>query len=353
MKVHPLTIRMFPAREGDCLVITHGDPESPHRILIDGGRKATYPALREFILSLPEAQRVFDLLVVTHVDRDHIEGVLSLLADPACPVRFRDIWFNGYYHITAGLLDFSAVQGNRLVELLDGRAWNAAFNGGPIVTPDEGLDDPVALPGGAAITVLSPSADKLRALRTTWEKECRDAGLDPDHDPPDHVQPLSFLADGRDIEALAATPFVDDRAPANGSSIALLLAVDGRRILLGADAHADALVTSLRHLAAANKTRTIKLDAFKVSHHGSAANTSQELLALLDCSRYLISSSGVQFQHPDPETIARIIIFGGTNTALFFNYRTSFTASWDDEPLQARYDYNTVYGSDGTLTITL
>lgn len=351
MKVHPLTIRMFPAREGDCLVISHGDPQAPHRILIDGGRKATYPDLREYFASLPETQRVFDLLVVTHVDRDHIEGVLALLADPDCPVRFRDIWFNGYYHIAAGHLDFSAVQGNRLVDLLDGRAWNAAFGGGPIVTPDEGLDEPVTLPGGAAITVLSPSPAKLRALRSTWEDECRDAGLDPNQDPPDHVRPLPFAADTRDIETLAATRFEDDRAPANGSSIALLLAVDGRRILLGADSHADTLVTSLRHLAGAEKN--IKLDAFKVSHHGSAANTSQELLALLDCSRYLISSSGAQFQHPDPEAIARIIKFGGTNTALFFNYRTPFTASWDDEAAQARYKYNTVYGSDGSLTITL
>jgi len=350
VKVHPLTIRMFPAREGDCLVITHGDPRAPHRILIDGGRKATYPALREFLAGLPEAQRVFDLLVVTHVDRDHIEGVLSLLADPDCPVRFRDIWFNGYHHITAGLLDFSAVQGNRLVEMLDGRAWNAAFSGGPIVTPDEGLDDPALLPGGAEITVLSPSATKLRALRPTWEKECRDAGLDPAVDPPDLIRPLSFAADTRDIETLAATRFEDDRAPANGSSIALLLAVDGRRILLGADAHAAVLVDSLRHLGASKR---IKLDAYKVSHHGSAANTSQELLALLDCSRYLISSSGAQFQHPDPEAIARIIKFGGTNTALFFNYRSPFTASWDDEAAQAQYKYNTVYGVDGSLTITL
>lgn len=350
MKVHPLTIRMFPAREGDCLMITHGDPAAPRRILVDGGRQATYPALREYLAALPAAQRDLDLLVVSHVDRDHIEGALTLLADPACPVRFRDIWFNGYYHVAGGLLDFSTVQGNRLIALLDGRAWNAAFAGGPIAVPDEGLDAPVKLPGGLAITVLSPSLAKLRALRSTWERECSDAGLDPDVDPPDRVEPTSFAPDTRDIEALAASKFADDDAPANGSSIALLLAVDGRRILLGADAHTDTLVEGLRRLGGG---APVKLDAYKVSHHGSAANTSRELLALIQCPRYLISTSGAQFRHPDPEAIARILKFGGPAKTLFFNYRSPFTASWDDDDARAEYGYSTVYGADGSLTVTL
>ena len=352
MKVHPLTIRMFPAREGDCLVITHGDPKAPHRILVDGGRSATYPALREYLAALPEPQRTFDLLIVTHVDRDHIEGILSLLADPACPVRFRDIWFNGYYHLTAGLLEFSAVQGNRLVELLHGRAWNAAFSGGPIAAPDDDIGDPVSLPGGVQVRVLSPSLAKLRALQPTWEQECRDAGLDPDSDPPDRLDQVPFDQDTRDVDTLAAVSFTDDRAPANGSAIAVLLGVDGRKILLGGDAHAGVLIDGLRRLAARD-SKPIKLDALKVSHHGSANNTSQELLALLRCPRYLISTSGAHFRHPDPECIARIIKFGGPTRTLFFNYRSPSTATWDDEATRARYRYNTVYGADGALTITL
>jgi hypothetical protein len=352
VKVHPLTIRMFPAREGDCLVLTHGDPRAPHRILVDGGRMATYPALREFLAALPEPQRTFDLLIVTHIDRDHIEGILSLLADPACPVRFRDIWFNGYHHLSAGLLEFSAVQGNRLVGLLNGRAWNAAFAGGPIAAPDDGVDDPVALPGGLRIRVVSPSLARLRALRSTWDQECRNAGLDPDSDPPDRVEQLPFDHDVRDVDALAAAPFTDDRAPANGSTIAVLLSVDGRRILLGGDAHATVLVDNLRRLADA-EFKPIKLDAFKVSHHGSANNTSQELLAQLRCPRYLISTSGAQFRHPDPECIARIIKFGGQAKTLFFNYRSPTTATWDDAEARAKYQYNTVYGTGGALTITL
>jgi hypothetical protein len=344
---------MFPAREGDCFVITHGDPRAPHRILVDAGRMATYPALREFLLGLPAEQRVFDLLIVTHVDRDHIEGALSLFADPGCPVQFRDIWFNGYYHLSAGLdVDFSAVQGNRLVEQLDGRAWNASFGRGPVVVPETGPGEPIELPGGLHVTVLSPTADKLRALRRAWEQECRDAGLDPAFDPPDRVDSIpSFARPDLDIDALAAAPFSDDRAPANGSSIAVLLAVDGRRLLFTSDAHAGVLVDGLRQLGG---DAPVKLDLLKVSHHGSARNTSIELLALVDCPRYVISTSGAQFQHPDPEAIARIIKHGGASKTLYFNYRSPYTAIWDDgDDTGAKYPYATVYGVDGSLTLTL
>lgn len=352
MKVHPLTVQMFPAREGDCLVITHGDPKAPHRVLVDGGRAATYTALREFLARLPADQRVFDLFVVTHIDRDHIEGALKLLGDPACPVTFRDIWFNGYYHLSDGLdLDFGALQGNALTTLLSDRAWNASFAGGPVVAPSTGPGAPVQLPGGLEVTVLSPTVDKLRALRRTWEQECKLAGIDPNDEPPEDVAPIdSFALPDLDIEALAASAFVDDQTVANGSSIALLLHVDGRKLLLTGDAHTDVMTDALRQLGGG---AVIKLDAVKVSHHGSARNTSAALLARIDSPRWLISTNGSQFKHPDPEAIARIIKHEGPDRTLYFNYRTPQTAIWDDDDARAKYGYKTVYGADGSLVITL
>ena len=48
-------------------------------ILIDAGTSGAYPALEKKLRSLPQAKRVFELLVVTHIDIDHIGGVLPLL----------------------------------------------------------------------------------------------------------------------------------------------------------------------------------------------------------------------------------------------------------------------------------
>ena len=67
-------IEMLPAAHGDCLWIEYGSGARVHRILIDGGPAHAYPALRERILHLPADARRFELLVITHIDADHIEG---------------------------------------------------------------------------------------------------------------------------------------------------------------------------------------------------------------------------------------------------------------------------------------
>ena len=74
-------IEMLPAAHGDCLWIEYGSGSAVHRILIDGGPAHAYPALRQRILHLPAGERRFDLLVITHIDADHIEGVIRLLLD--------------------------------------------------------------------------------------------------------------------------------------------------------------------------------------------------------------------------------------------------------------------------------
>ena len=72
-------IDMLPARRGDCLWIEYGDPTQPHRLLIDGGTGGTRRTIAKRLRDLPPDQRRLDLLVITHVDADHIAGMLELL----------------------------------------------------------------------------------------------------------------------------------------------------------------------------------------------------------------------------------------------------------------------------------
>jgi glyoxylase-like metal-dependent hydrolase (beta-lactamase superfamily II) len=74
-------VEMLPAREGDCLWLRYGDSKNIKQILIDGGRAATAKALKKRFAALPPKERVFELLIITHVDRDHIEGVLKIIED--------------------------------------------------------------------------------------------------------------------------------------------------------------------------------------------------------------------------------------------------------------------------------
>jgi hypothetical protein len=94
----------------------------------------------------------------------------------------------------------------------------------------------------------------------------------------------------------------------------------------------------------------------KIAHHASERNVSRELVELLDCPRYLISTNGSYFKHPIPAAVSRVIKFGGKRPTLFFNYRTQYTDVWDNPRWQTTYDYRVVYPDqkqNGTLTVAL
>ena len=318
------SVEMLPADHGDCLIITYGSPDAPHRVLIDGGTAATFPRLQQHILSLPKDQRHFELLIVTHIDSDHIDGVLGLLR-AKLDVTFRDIWFNGWKHLVPPTSEFLGPrQGDMLGNLLSMRTdlpWNEDFGGERVYVPSSGALPVRVLPGGLKLTLLSPTMKELTALDTAWIKESFQQGRFPGEAPP-------ALGRGHSrVQQLAETVFVRDRSAANGSSIAVLAEFQGRRCLLGADAFADTLLASLKRLPGAQGR--LGLDAFKLPHHGSAANVSSELIQAVECQRYLISTDGSVFDHPDDEAIARLLHPAGGGIELYFNYDTPRTRAWE------------------------
>jgi hypothetical protein len=160
-----------------------------------------------------------------------------------------------------------------------------------------------------------------------------------------------------DVAAVAGAPEKADRSVPNGSSIALLCEFDGRSILLSGDAHAEVLLSSIHTLQRerGHDGEKLKLDAFKLSHHGSANGTTAALIGALDCERYLVSTNGNIFYHPDREAIARVIVHGGDDPVLAFNYRSPYNGLWEEPTLRSRYHYRTLYPLPGTegLRVTL
>jgi hypothetical protein len=51
--------------------------------MVDMGTRGTGVSIANKLRTLPYDEREFDLLIVTHVDGDNIEGVLRCVADPA------------------------------------------------------------------------------------------------------------------------------------------------------------------------------------------------------------------------------------------------------------------------------
>lgn len=357
-------IDLLPAEFGDAIWIEYGRRRKPHRLLIDCGTASVYPYLRQRLLALPENDRHFELLVITHVDIDHIGGALDLLRESAdLGVSFGEIWFNGHVHLTpGGVVSPLAVtdvrgplQGEALTQLIvasGAQQWNAALHGGALVVPEAGQLRPLMrLPGGMWLTLLSPRQEQLDALRPAWEEACRKAGILPGA-PTRAAGPLldegeePEEADDRpgdpDPERLAALPYKPDRARPNGSSIALLAEYAGRRALFSGDAFAEVLLDSLTRLSG-NTGGRYRLDACKLSHHGSRGNTSAELVQAVDCRNWLVSTNGKQFGHPNGEAIARILRAAGGDVRLHFNYRSEFNEMWSSLALQQQYGYSANY----------
>ncbi|MFO1756567.1 MBL fold metallo-hydrolase [Pseudomonas aeruginosa] len=68
------SIQMLPAREGDAIWVRWGEEEAPYQMLVDTGTEEVGRVLSQKIGALPESQRNFEAVVVTHVDADHIGG---------------------------------------------------------------------------------------------------------------------------------------------------------------------------------------------------------------------------------------------------------------------------------------
>ncbi|WP_217283854.1 ComEC/Rec2 family competence protein [Pseudaquabacterium terrae] len=358
---------MGKALHGDCLFVEWGGPAERHRMLIDGGPIGAYEELSRRMAELSDEERQFELIALTHVDTDHIEGAVRLLAEPRdrWPFRVKDVWFNGWHHMNGVL---GGRQGEFFSALLTHRlpvgAWNNAFGSEAVVVPPEGPLPFAVLRGDMKLTLLSPTPSKLEKMRDAWRKDLKKSGIKPG-DIDAAWEELSgqkrYLPDeglmsssDSDIANLLKAQFKPDKAAANGASIAFLAEHAAGSCLFLADAHPDAIVASLKRLLQERRIDRLVVDAVKVAHHGSKNNTSEELLGLIDSPRYLFSSNGAQFQHPDEETVARVLDkAGGRQLELHFNYHTDFNKRWEDADLQKQRNYQAFYNKAETGPLVL
>lgn len=353
-----MRVEMLPALHGDCLLVSWGDARRTRRLLIDGGPIGAYGALEQRLAALPVGDRRFELMVLSHVDTDHIDGLVRLLANPRpWPFVVKDVWFNGWRHLEPahGLLGgkqgeyFSALLARRL----DGDAWNGAFGGQAVVVRDD-ADLPVRrLAGELTLTLLSPTPAKLAKMRTAWRKDVGDAMEPGDLDAAwallaqqkRYLPGQGLLGGTPQLDTLLAKQSKPDKAAANGASIAFLAECGDKRALFLADAHPDAVCASLQRLLAARGQARLAVDAVKVSHHGSKGNTTDELMALIESPRFLFSTNGAQFGHPDAEAVARVIGRSvHAQPALYFNYTSDHNREWASPARQRELGYTAVYG---------
>ncbi|ESZ07399.1 ComEC/Rec2 family competence protein [Mesorhizobium sp. L48C026A00] len=342
-------VRMLPADDGDCLLLDYGTEDRQHHILIDGGRGSTYAV--SIVLALKDirarGERI-DLLVLSHIDADHIEGLLPLIEDPDLPGSVAQVWFNGFDQLS-DLEIMGPRQGDAFSDGLLKRAWpwNADFNGKAVAIREAKLPV-IDVVGGMKITLLTPTMKALSRLRSDWieYRQSKTLPVDPDPVPAglEILGPKLVTVPGN-VAALADAPDVEDRTVPNGSSIAFVAEFEGRRVLLAADALPSDLLERLR------KLDTEELHLVKLSHHRSKANTTIPLVRAMAAKRIAISTSGARNRHPNPEAVARLIQYGPKELHFYFNYRTPYTEVWDSQAMRDAFGHECFFGEGVEMKI--
>lgn len=299
------------AGEGDCIHIQFKDDAGQAcNIIIDGGPGSTYRlALKRHLRAkIPSGEKI-DLVVITHIDDDHIGGILAWFGDSEFDKSFvSQVWFNSGDQISKWLLKAEAIdrqlpfwpipsndekisvrQGRTLENFL--KSWGV-WHSDPIVALQKHEIR------GATLTVLSPNIQALKNLNHKWQTEMSSGKAI-------QIGNKSYKSISLS-EAFENTDYQEDASVPNGSSIAFIFELGAFRALFAGDSHPQVLCESLRALGV-SENAPIRLSLMKLSHHGSRHNTSSDLLALIRCSQFVFSTDGRKHDHPDMEVIARIL----------------------------------------------
>lgn len=321
-------VSIMQAGHGDCILIQGDFNGQPRNILIDGGPSRAYEyqrrpgVLKKALQNIKDSEQKIDLLILSHVDDDHIAGLLSGFKHGALLEQLTEkIWFNSgkliFEHFdktcdASNLVDFNGSRTDTNVSGLTSIGQGVKFED---YISDKNIwqyelikADQVRELFGIKFTILSPNDKKLEKLLIKWkceEQSSLTSGYGNDYK-------KSF------DELLSNDKFSDDESIHNGSSIAFIFEYSGKRLLFLGDAHNNVITDSIKALGY-SEDNPLLLDYVKLSHHGSKHNTSPEFLKLISCQNFIISTNGNKHGLPNKLTLARIID-QFPSASLLFNY---------------------------------
>lgn len=284
-----LNIKFIPAQGGDCIFIQHTHLGSHYNILIDGGTAKTHLKIKHEITNI---KGLIDLVIISHRDDDHIGGIKAMFNDPDFNFNtIKEVWVNH-----SELIEIPSSDSKIRIEYLLSVKKKLTDNNIKITTITDA--SPTKTIGELNIKILSPSIEKQNAAAIAI-KEIEDNTVSSNSD---HEILLSEF----DISKFTTEKFVEDSSITNGSSIAVLIEYQNKKFLFAADAHPSVLIKNILQ-AGYNVSTPLKLELFKLSHHGSKYNTNKELLDIISCSNYILCANGVRHNFPNKSTLAAIL----------------------------------------------
>lgn len=260
-----LEVYCYNAGKGDCVRVRFA---GSHNLIIDTGVIRFAPSFKQIINGICSAGESLDALILTHVDDDHIGGLLSNLRDSSYQCPFDEVWMNVSGVSTSQDASLSTRQNNEVYMRLTRRGVNVK----PMLRGERRLIV------GAIIETVWP--EKIPTNSTPIVHQDIPLACHNDY----HL-PLSKLAQ-LPIRS-------QDVSTSNKDSIVFTFEYEGHRLLFTGDAWAEDVVRAEGDY-----------DLVKLPHHGSIRNISEEYRTKIRSKDFLICTDGIN--HPDKQTIAKL-----------------------------------------------
>lgn len=272
-----LQIYNYKAGKGDCIRLRF----ECHNVFIDSGVSGFGTRLAQICKEIEQAGEVIDAFILTHVDADHIGGLLyNLRLHNTLPIK--EVWMN-HGRFVNGAVDLSVRQNDEVYSLL-------TKQGIPVLLACAGVKYNI---GSAIFRILAPNKSTFVQMFPRRQETMLRAQSDY----------------GYSLEELRNKPLtVKDTSVNNKASVIFEFLYKGQKMLFTGDAWSEDIVSVAENF----------YDLIKLPHHGSVWNISEEWHAI-QCSNFMVCTDGVN--HPDKQTIAKLLHW---NTEVHFYGSTAW-----------------------------
>lgn len=380
MKDGEYRITMLDCAEGDCFFLEFCFDSMEYTILMDTGPGVCWTtSLKPFLDHLIAKKKKINVLVITHIDSDHIGGAIKLFQSEEYSGLVEEVWFNGLRQVL-NIDAVSSVPGNQTAyqRIIFQHLHNDSLDGVHPISAKQALSlgcllascrkttrritcdtPPVILTDNFHIDFLLPTASQLIALQKYFLRHLRQAGgskqilLTPEGEIAfEHllrdeditnwdIHPISQTSlDIHRIEKWAAATSDKSQSVTNNSSITICITFYGKCFLFPGDAAGQDIIT-----AVIEKNLPSDYEIIKLPHHGSTRNC-LSLLEKLDGKIYLISTDSKRFSHPGKETLAKLVTRHTVGTRhLVFNYHSPMFELFHNAWCEDKYCYHSIVSS--------
>ena len=326
-----LKLHILRAHTGDCFMLEFAKNNNKSKyILIDGGTSGTFrDYLKKYLENQPGIE--LELVVVTHLDNDHIMGISKLLDQihsqgyTRYPIaKIKELWYNDL----GVVLKSDDVRKNRVTRALDtpktldpefeenvdkhfaefmeldepefltrsyksGIEFEQKLKDLDISTNKGFKNEMVSLDspnltrkfdGHLSLKIIGPFQEQLDTLLEKWTEWLE-----------------KYAHKLKDVNLRESSK---DNTPPNLSSIMFLAEADGKTILFTGDGLGDHIIEGLRKRNILTD-ETIEVDVLKLPHHGSDRNITEEFFKTILAKTYIISANG-DHDNPSSGTLIKI-----------------------------------------------